>query len=70
MHVCIIILLLLFAGMEKFMNIKTRYSGLCPSAVVIVASIRAIKMHGGGPNVTTGMPLPTEYWQVNMKIRK
>jgi len=48
------------------MNIKTRYSGLIPSAVVIVASIRAIKMHGGGPNVTPGTPLPMEYLQVSV----
>jgi len=50
--------------MEKFMNIKTRYSGLCPSAVVIVATVRALKMHGGGPPVTAGAPLPAEYLKV------
>ena len=36
-------------GMEKFFNIKCRYSGLIPSCVVLVATIRALKMHGGGP---------------------
>lgn len=39
-------------GMEKFFNIKCRYSGLKPNAVVLVATIRAIKMHGGGPKVS------------------
>src|SRR5690606_2235240 len=38
-------------GMEKFFNIKCRYSGLVPNAVVLVATIRALKMHGGGPAV-------------------
>jgi len=50
--------------MEKFMNIKTRYSGARPSAVVIVATIRALKMHGGGPNVTPGTPLHSAYSEV------
>ena len=44
-------------GMEKFFNIKCRVSGLVPDAVVIVATIRALKMHGGGPKVTPGSPL-------------
>lgn len=48
-------------GMEKFFNIKSRYSGLTPNAAVLVATIRALKMHGGGPTVTAGMPLPKEY---------
>lgn len=38
-------------GMEKFFNIKCRASGLQPNVVVLVATIRALKMHGGGPNV-------------------
>jgi formyltetrahydrofolate synthetase len=42
-------------GMEKFFNIKCRYSGLTPNAVVLVATIRALKMHGGGPPVTPGI---------------
>uniref|UniRef100_A0A7N6FIV9 formate--tetrahydrofolate ligase n=1 Tax=Anabas testudineus TaxID=64144 RepID=A0A7N6FIV9_ANATE len=37
-------------GMEKFFNIKCRASGLRPSVVVLVATVRALKMHGGGPN--------------------
>ena len=48
-------------GMEKFFNIKCRYSGLVPNAVVLVATVRALKMHGGGPTVTAGVPLPKEY---------
>ena len=50
-------------GMEKFFDIKCRQSGLVPSAVVMVASVRALKMHGGGPNVTPGTPLPAAYIQ-------
>ena len=41
-------------GMEKFFSIKCRASGLRPSAVVLVATVRALKMHGGGPNVSPG----------------
>lgn len=48
-------------GMEKFFNIKCRYSGLVPNAVVLVATIRALKMHGGGPTVVAGVPLPKAY---------
>ena len=44
-------------GMEKFFNIKCRYSGLKPNCVVLVATIRALKMHGGGPKVVAGQPL-------------
>lgn len=40
-------------GMEKFFNIKCRYSGLRPHVVVLVATVRALKMHGGGPVVST-----------------
>lgn len=47
--------------MEKFMNIKCRYSGLKPNAAVLVATVRALKMHGGGPTVVPGVPLPSEY---------
>ena len=39
-------------GMEKFFNIKCRYSGLRPHVVVLVATVRALKMHGGGPKVS------------------
>ncbi|XP_035535057.1 monofunctional C1-tetrahydrofolate synthase, mitochondrial [Morone saxatilis] len=48
-------------GMEKFFNIKCRASGLRPNVVVLVATVRALKMHGGGPNVSAGAPLPREY---------
>ena len=48
-------------GMEKFFNIKCRYSGLVPHAVVLVATVRALKMHGGGPTVAAGVPLPAAY---------
>jgi len=41
-------------GMEKFMNIKCRYSGLKPDLVVLVATVRALKSHGGGPKVMPG----------------
>lgn len=44
-------------GMEKFFNIKCRASGLTPNAVVLVATVRALKMHGGGPKVVAGTPL-------------
>ena len=48
-------------GMEKFFNIKCRVSQLKPNAVVIVASIRALKMHGGAAKVVPGRPLPNDY---------
>jgi len=50
-------------GMEKFFDIKCRYSDLIPNAVVLVATVRALKMHGGGPAVTAGVPLPDAYTQ-------
>ncbi|XP_028653523.1 monofunctional C1-tetrahydrofolate synthase, mitochondrial [Erpetoichthys calabaricus] len=55
-------------GMEKFFNIKCRSSGLCPDVVVLVATVRALKMHGGGPNVTAGVPLPKEYTEENLQL--
>ncbi|KAI0636754.1 FTHFS-domain-containing protein [Trametes polyzona] len=48
-------------GMEKFCNIKCRVSGLTPDATVIVATTRALKMHGGGPDVSPGKPLADTY---------
>ena len=48
-------------GMEKFFGIKCRYSGLIPQVVVLVATVRALKMHGGGPKVVAGKPLASEY---------
>lgn len=50
-------------GMEKFFDIKCRYSGLVPNAVVLVATVRALKMHGGGPTVSAGAPIPAAYSQ-------
>lgn len=55
-------------GMEKFMNIKCRYSGLKPNAAVLVATVRALKMHGGGPTVVPGVPLPSEYTAENLDL--
>ncbi|XP_044520789.1 C-1-tetrahydrofolate synthase, cytoplasmic isoform X1 [Gracilinanus agilis] len=55
-------------GMEKFFNIKCRYSGLRPHVVVLVATIRALKMHGGGPTVTAGVPLPKDYIEENLEL--
>ena len=48
-------------GFEKFWNVKCRYSGLKPNVSVLVATIRALKMHGGGPKVTPGVPIPDAY---------
>ncbi len=55
-------------GMEKFFDIKCRYSGLIPNAVVLVATVRALKMHGGGPAVTPGAPLAPEYTEENLEL--
>lgn len=55
-------------GMEKFFNIKCRHSGLRPNVVVLVATVRALKMHGGGPTVTAGVPLPKEYLEENLEL--
>ena len=53
-------------GMEKFMDIKCRASGLTPDCVVIVATIRALKMHGGVGKVIAGKPLPAELIEENL----
>ena len=53
-------------GMEKFMNIKCRASGLVPDCVVLVATIRALKMHGGVGKVIAGKPLPPELVEENL----
>jgi len=55
-------------GMEKFMDIKCRYSGLIPDVVVLVATIRALKMHGGGPKVVAGRPLDKTYTAENLEL--
>jgi formate--tetrahydrofolate ligase len=59
---------LLCTGFEKFADIKTRYSGLKPSAVVLVATVRALKMHGGGPPVQAGKPLDHAYKSENVDL--
>lgn len=55
-------------GMEKFFNIKCRYSGLIPNVVVLVATVRALKMHGGGPKVVAGKPLDLAYTEENIGL--
>ena len=55
-------------GMEKFFDIKCRYSGLIPNCVVMVATIRALKMHGGGPRVVPGRPLDPAYTEENLDL--
>ena len=55
-------------GFEKFWNLKCRFSGLTPNAVVLVATIRALKMHGGGPRVRPGRPLDDVYTKENLEL--
>ena len=55
-------------GMEKFFDIKCRYSGNIPDVVVLVTTVRALKMHGGGPKVVAGAPLAPEYEEVNLDL--
>jgi formyltetrahydrofolate synthetase len=55
-------------GMEKFFDVKCRYSGLIPQVVVLVATVRALKMHGGGPKVVAGKPLAAEYTDENLDL--
>ncbi|NMA15178.1 MAG: formate--tetrahydrofolate ligase [Clostridia bacterium] len=55
-------------GFEKFWNVKSRLSGLTPNVSVLVATIRALKMHGGGPTVVPGRPLPEEYTKQNLGL--
>jgi len=55
-------------GMEKFFNIKCRASGLLPKCAVIVATVRALKMHGGGPPVSAGKPLAPAYLEENLEL--
>lgn len=57
-------------GMEKFCNIKCRISGLKPDATIIVATTRALKMHGGGPDVTPGKAIPEVYTKENLDMLK
>jgi formate--tetrahydrofolate ligase len=55
-------------GFEKFWNVKCRISGLKPNVSVITATIRALKMHGGGPKVVPGVPLAAEYTKENLEL--
>lgn len=55
-------------GFEKFWNVKCRYSGLKPNVSVLTTTIRALKMHGGGPSVVPGLPLPEEYTKENVGL--
>ncbi len=55
-------------GFEKFWNVKCRFSGLTPNVSVLTATIRALKMHGGGPKVVAGRPLPEEYVKENVGL--
>ncbi len=55
-------------GFEKFCNIKCRESGLVPNCIVIVATIRALKMHGGGPKVVAGQKLASAYTEENLEL--
>ncbi len=55
-------------GFEKFWNVKCRYSGLKPHVSVLTTTIRALKMHGGGPKVVAGLPLPEEYQKEGLDV--
>jgi len=55
-------------GFEKFWNIKCRVSGLVPHCAVLVATVRALKMHGGGPKVVPGRPLDDAYKKENLPL--
>ena len=55
-------------GFEKFWNVKCRYSGLKPHVSVLTTTIRALKMHGGGPKVVAGLALPEEYTKENIGL--
>jgi formate--tetrahydrofolate ligase len=55
-------------GFEKFWNVKCRYSGLKPNVSILTATIRALKMHGGGPKVVPGLPLPEAYTKENLEL--
>jgi formate--tetrahydrofolate ligase len=55
-------------GFEKFWNVKCRYSGLKPHVSVLTTTIRALKMHGGGPKVVAGLALPDAYTRENLSL--
>jgi len=55
-------------GFEKFWNVKSRLSGLKPHVSVLTTTIRALKMHGGGPKVVAGIPLPDAYTKEDLGL--
>jgi formyltetrahydrofolate synthetase len=55
-------------GFEKFWNLKCRFSGLKPHCAVVVATVRALKSHGGGPPVPPGKPLDPVYKEENVDL--
>jgi methylenetetrahydrofolate dehydrogenase (NADP+)/methenyltetrahydrofolate cyclohydrolase/formyltetrahydrofolate synthetase len=55
-------------GFEKFWNVKCRYSGLTPHVSVLTTTIRALKMHGGGPKVVAGLALDPAYTKEDVKL--
>ncbi len=55
-------------GFEKFWNVKCRLSGLIPNVSVITSTVRALKMHGGGPKVVAGLPLDPSYTRENLPL--
>ncbi len=55
-------------GFEKFWNVKCRFSGLRPHVSVLTTTVRALKMHGGGPKVVAGKALPDEYTKENIAL--
>jgi len=55
-------------GFEKFWNVKCRFSGLKPHVSVLTTTIRALKMHGGGPRVVPGIALPEAYTKENLEL--
>jgi formyltetrahydrofolate synthetase len=55
-------------GFEKFWNVKCRFGGLKPHVSVLTVTVRALKMHGGGPPTAPGLPLPEEYRRENLAL--
>lgn len=55
-------------GFEKFWNVKCRYSGLKPHVSILTTTVRGLKMHGGGPKVVPGLPLPDAYTTENLEL--
>lgn len=55
-------------GFEKFWNVKCRFSGLKPHVSVLTSTVRALKMHGGGPKVVAGKALDEAYTKENLEL--